>query len=191
MYICVLAGARCVLQKMSKAKKMSNYTVSYEHKSEIMFIGFSRIFRSEEGYRKCPEFWDEFNLKFSDLWKTQVPGNDVEKAVLENNVGMFAVCVNDGDKEFEYLIAGLYHGGAVPEGMKVFTYPESDWAVFSTKGTLPSSLQTLNTYVWESWLPSEGVSCKADTSIDVEYYSMGNPQSDDYESGIWMPVKGA
>lgn len=170
---------------------MKNYTIRYEHKSEVQFIGFARIIRAGEGYIKCPEFWDEFNQKFVDLWKTKSPKNDVEKAVLENNVGMFAVCVNNSDKDFEYFIAGLYHGGVVPEGMKIFTYPESDWAVFSTKGAIPASLQALNKYVWESWLPTEGAARKANVSVDVEYYSMGNPQCDDYESGIWMPVKGA
>lgn len=168
---------------------MCNYAVRYERKPEVKFIGFARTFRVNEGYLKCPEFWDELNQKYADLWKTKAPKDDVEKAVLENSVGMFAVCINNGDKDFEYLIAGPYRGGAVPEGMKIVSYPESDWAVFSAKGALPASLQSLNTYVWESWLPTEGVTRKADVSIDVEYYPMGNPQSEDYECSIWMPVK--
>ena len=48
------------------------------------FIGFARTFRVDEGYLKCPEFWDELNQKYADLWKTKAPKDDVEKAVLEN-----------------------------------------------------------------------------------------------------------
>lgn len=168
---------------------MSDFTVRYEHKAEVKFIGFSKVFRTEEGYQKCPEFWDEINQKFAELWKTMQPKNDVEKAVLENKVCSYAVCVNNANQDFEYFIAGPYRGGAVPEGMNVVTYPESDWAVFSVKGALPQSLQSLNTYVWKNWMPTEGAARKADAAFDVEYYPMGNPQSADYESFIWIPVK--
>ena len=46
--------------------------------------------------------------------------------------------------------------GAVPEGLKLYRFPESGWAVFSARGPLPGSLQTLNTYVWRTWYPAEG-----------------------------------
>ena len=36
-------------------------------------------------------------------------------------------------------------GGEVPEGLSLYTFPESDWAMFSAKGPLPGSLQALNT----------------------------------------------
>ena len=33
--------------------------VTYEHKPVMTFIGYSTSIRPEEGYTKCPEFWDE------------------------------------------------------------------------------------------------------------------------------------
>ena len=33
--------------------------VTYEHKPAMTFIGFSTSIRPEEGYQKCPEFWDK------------------------------------------------------------------------------------------------------------------------------------
>ena len=51
---------------------------------------------------------------------------------------------------------GFIGGGAVPEGLKLYRFPESDWAVFSARGPLPGSLQTLNTYVWQTCYPAEG-----------------------------------
>ena len=41
-------------------------------------------------------------------------------------------------------VAILAVRGAVPEGLKLYRFPESDWAVFSARGPLPGSLQTLN-----------------------------------------------
>ena len=49
--------------------------------------------RPEEGYRKCPEFWDkEYAQKYARLWQTMQPETAVEAAILENGVGLFAIC---------------------------------------------------------------------------------------------------
>ena len=100
---------------------------------------------------------------------------------------MFAIC-EDKNGSFNYWIAGLYQGGEVPEGMKLYTFPESDWAVFSAKGSLPSFLQNLNTYVWNEWYPSEGKQYMGNGNAMLEVYSTGDIQSSDYEYGIWVPV---
>ena len=127
--------------------------ISYEHKPAMRFIGFSTSIRPEEGYQRCPEFWDrEYAQRFARLWQTMQPENALEAAILENGVGMFAICEERGDS-FEYWIAGLYRGGEVPEGLELFTFPEGDWAMFSARGPLPGSLQALNTQVFEEWFP--------------------------------------
>ena len=158
----------------------------YEHKEAMTFIGFSTSIRPEEGYIKCPEFWDkEYAQKYSRLWKTMKPETQVERAILENGIGMFAIC-DDRNGSFDYWIAGLYKGGNVPEGLKLFHFPESDWALFSTKGPLPKSLQKLNTKIWQEWYPNEGK--KYLSNVMVEVYTAGNMQSPDYECGIWIPI---
>ena len=83
--------------------------VSYEHKPAMTFIGFSTSIRPEEGYQKCPEFWDkEYARKYARLWQTMQPETPVEKAILENGVGLFAIC-DEKEGTFEYWIAGPYH----------------------------------------------------------------------------------
>ena len=64
------------------------------------------------------------------------PETPVEQAIIEHGIGMFAIC-DKRDGCFEYWIAGLYQGGEVPEGLKLYTFEESDWAMFSAKGPLP------------------------------------------------------
>ena len=160
----------------------------YEHKSAMTLIGFSTTIRPDEGYIKCPEFWDsEYAQKYARLWQTMVPETPAEKAILENGIGMFAIC-DEKEGSFAYWIAGLYKGGEVPEGLELYTFPESDWAMFSAKGSLPGSLQALNTCVWQEWYPNEGKRYMGDGKVMLEVYTQGDMQSPDYECGIWVPV---
>ena len=138
--------------------------VTYEKKDAMTFIGYHTEIRPEEGYQKCPEFWDkEYAAKYARLWQTMKPENAVEKA---------------------------YKGGEVPGGLELYSFPASEWAVFTTKGPMPASLQTLNTAVWQEWFPNEGQKYHANGNATLEVYSAGNPQSPDYECGIWVPISG-
>ena len=162
--------------------------VIYKHKPAMTLIGFSTTIRPDEGYIKCPEFWDkEYSQKYARLWQTMVPETPMERAILENNIGMFAIC-DEKEDGFAYWIAGLYKGGEVPEGLTRYTFPESDWAMFSAKGPLPGSLQTLNTYVWQEWYPNEGRQYMGNGNTMLEVYTPGNMQDPDYECGIWVPI---
>ena len=80
----------------------------------------------------------------------------MEQALLENRIGRFAICEQKADC-FEYWIAGLYRGGAVPEGAEALSLPGKRLGGILRKGARsPGSLQTLNTYVWQTWYPAEG-----------------------------------
>ena len=163
--------------------------VSYEKKEAMTFIGYHTEIRPGEGYQKCPEFWDEeYNIRYARLWQTRQPRTPVEAAILANGIGMFAICA-DGDNAFTYWIAGLYQGGEVPEGLELYSFPASEWALFTAKGPMPDSLQTLNKRVWQEWFPTEGKRFQANGMATLEVYSAADPQSPDYECGIWVPVK--
>ena len=163
--------------------------VIYEHKLARTLIGFSTMIRPNEGYVKCPEFWDrEYTQKYARLFETMVPETPMEQAILENSIGMFAIC-DEKEDGFEYWIAGLYKGGEVPDGLKLYTFSEGDWAIFSAKGPLPGSLQTLNTYVWKEWYPNEGKRYMRGGNVMLEVYTPGDMQATDYACGIWVPVK--
>ena len=163
--------------------------LTYEQKDAMTLIGYHTEIRPEEAYQKCPEFWDrEYAARYTKLWQTMKPETPIEEAILANGIGMFAIC-SESKNGFDYWIAGLYQGGAVPEGLELYSFPESRWAVFTTKGPIPGSLQALNTYVWQEWFPTEGQKVHANGSATLEVYSAGNPQSPEYECGIWVPVK--
>ena len=163
--------------------------VIYEKKKEMTFIGYHTVIRLDEGYQKCPEFWEkEYAMKYAKLWQTMEPANAVEKAIIENGIGMYAICA-EAENGFSYWIAGMYQGGDVPDGLELYSFPESNWAVFSTKGPIPGSLQTLNTAVWQDWFPNEGQKYHANGTATLEVYSAGDPNSSEYECSIWVPVR--
>lgn len=162
--------------------------ITFEKKEALTFIGFHTDIAPGEGYRKCPEFWEkEYAAKYARLWQTMKPETPVEEAILAHGIGMFAICA-EAETGFVYWIAGLYQGGDVPAGLELFTFPASKWAMFSIIGPIPASLQALNTYVWQEWFPTEGKRLQANGQATLEIYSAGNPQSPDYESGIWVPI---
>ena len=154
-------------------------------------IGFSVVIRNEEGFRKCPEFWNEYARRFAHLFQTMKPETPEEQAVLDNGIGRYALCrclKDEGqDGAFEYMICGEYKGGPVPEGMKLFTLPGSDWAEFRCKGALPKSLQDLYAAAYNDWLKAHPE--YREFGIDLESYSPGDPASPDYECTLIIPVK--
>ena len=83
--------------------------VTYENKNAMTFIGYHTEIRPNEGYVKCPEFWDkEYNEKYARLWQTMKPETPVEEAILANNIGMFAICT-ESENGFDYWIASFIH----------------------------------------------------------------------------------
>ena len=91
-------------------------------------------------------------------------------------------------EHFRYYIAGAYQGGQVPEGMKVFEVPAGEWAKFKCVGPMPEALQTVNTRIFNEWLPGNQ-EFEAAFHINIEWYSGKDTGSEAYESGIWIPVK--
>lgn len=115
------------------------------------------------------------------------PENPVESAILDNGIGMYAIC-SDARISFQYWIARLYQGGEIPDGLDVISFPTGRWAVFTTKGPIPESLQAMNTEIFQNWLPNEGAKVHADAHSTIEVYSKGDPRSPEFECSIWVPV---
>ncbi|MBQ9828043.1 MAG: AraC family transcriptional regulator [Lachnospiraceae bacterium] len=155
-------------------------------------IGFQRIFDNETAHEEIPKYWDEICEKYAlNVYAGNTPANPYEQAIVDNCIGEYGVCIDDlSDGRFRYLIAGKYTGGDVPDGMTVYEFPRSDWAVFSCTGPLPDALQSVNTRIFREWLPGNpeyelcGNAC-------VEWYDCinGEKTDPDYRSAIWVPVR--
>ena len=155
-------------------------------------IGFQKVFDNETAYAEIPKFWDEICERYAlSVYAGNAPANPYEQALVDNCIGEYGVCIDDiGGGRFRYLVAGKYTGGNVPEGMVVYEFPRSDWAVFNCIGPIPEALQSMNTRIFREWLPGnpEYELCG---SASVEWYDCvnGEKTDPDYHSAIWVPVK--
>ena len=122
-------------------EKMTNFQV----------IGFEREFDFESSYQAIPQFWDEYWKKYmAPLLSQSEPRGELGKAVWRCKIGEYGVCIDDVGKEgkFRYLIAGIYDGGPVPEGLTLYAFPDTEWAKFRCCGPMPGALQSVNTKIF-------------------------------------------
>ena len=142
-------------------------------KAPFTIVGTKRRFNSDTSYQEIPKFWAEYM-------------GQGEKCPI---MGTFGVCVDLGDKDFDYWIADLYKPWEdIPEGCDTYQIPGSLWAQFICKGALPDSLQSVNTRIWTEWLPAlQGYELAGKYNLEV--YGSPSENPDDYISYIWIPLK--
>ena len=166
--------------------------MDYRIKTMVGFtvIGFAGVFDGETAYIEIPKFWDEIRVKYANnVWKGNAPANAIEKAIADNGIGEYGVCVDDiGGGSFRYIVAGIYKGGEVPEGLTVYELPDSDWAIFDCFGQNPKALQEVNTKIFREWMPGNP-DFEFPGRVNIEWYGAEDPNSPDYHSAIWIPVK--
>lgn len=158
-------------------------------------IGFVKEFSYDTAYDEIPKYWDEICKKYAaNVYAGNPPSNACEKALMDNCIGEYGVCIDDeslaGKGKFLYLIAGKYAGGEVPEGMMVYEFPQGEWAVFDCVGAIPGALQSLNTRIFKEWLPGNP-DYEISGNANVEWYDCmnGEKTDPDYHSAVWIPVK--
>ena len=147
-----------------------------EKKPAFKVIGVSKIIGYENSYSTVPKFWDEVYAK---------PDNKI--------MGQYGVCDDTipGD-EFLYMIADNYCEDLAKEGLEVKEIPAYTWAVFPCRGALPQALQSVNTKVFNEWLPSSNYEIAV--GLNIEFYSdetkykLGS-KDPEYYSEIWVPIK--
>lgn len=153
-------------------------------------IGFEKEFSYENAHQEIPMFWGEISQKYlMPLMMGKKPESEIEKAICNcGNMGEFGVNIDDiGNGKFRYIIAGTYTGGEVPDGMVSYELPDVELAKFSCKGPMPEALQTLNTKLFNEWLPGNP-DYKMGIGVIIEWYTKGDVKSVAYESGLWIAV---
>jgi len=168
------------------------YDMDYviEQMDAMKMIGFEKAIPYEDSYRKIPQFWQEVYPMESDSGSRDEAQNRIRETMRACTVGEYGICL-EGEKRseyFSYLIAGIYNGCEVPEGMKVFEIPAAQWARFRCVGPLPGALQTINTKIFKEWLPGNP-DYELAMGGNIEWYSNGDMKSPEYQSEIWIPVK--
>ena len=147
--------------------------IKIEKENAFTIIVKTKYFNEERSFEDVPKFWDEY---YEKGYQKVVPP-------------MLGVCFNNNKSstEFEYGIGSIKeYCSEIPEGFKEINIPANLWGKFYTKGKMPTTIQNL----WDkviAWVQnSEYEIC---SGCDFECYSEGDPNSDDYVSGIWVALK--
>ena len=156
----------------------------------IKLIGFEKEFSFDNSYEEIPKFWDEICTKHcTRIYAGQDPVTPEEHAIVDNCIGEYALCMDDGGKSFRYMLAGRYTGGEVPKGMKLVELERGDWAVFDCFGPNPKTLQETNTKIFNEWIPNNN-EYEVRNNYNIEWYDCTTDMDDqNYHSAIWIPVK--
>lgn len=149
-------------------------------KDSFTVMGAIKKFSYDGAKAVIPEFWKEH----------------YEKGNGEYVCGMFGVNIDEsmGNSEFTYMIADIYNPVMdVPEGFVTKIIPAFTWAVFPCKGSMPASMQDVNTKIFSEWLPAlKEYEFAAGYCIemydDPSKYPKGT-SDENYYSEIWIPVK--
>ncbi len=100
--------------------------------------------------------------------------------------GLIGVSGNNDGKHFDYYI-GVTASASSKNGWNYLEIPLSTWAVFEAKGTLPAAIIATWKRIFTEWFPSSGY--ESVNSPNIEVYSDGDPNAEDYLCEIWVPVR--
>lgn len=136
---------------------------------------------------------NEINAKsIPDFW-TRSHNDGTVKSLLENTIDktfIFGVCYgnnSDNAKSFEYSIGAVCDGKTiVPKGFRKSTIPARTWAIFECKGAMPNAMQDMWHKITSEFFPTSGY--QPTYEMDIEAYSEGDMNDENYHSEIWIPV---
>ena len=173
---------------------------------DVQIIGLARRISFSKAKEECPRFWGEFVEMVTRpvLFDKKVP-NAFQKAAFDNGVGEFGLCTCDipdhdcatcaevffdkcMDKSFTYVIGGIYQGGDVPEGMRLFSVPDGKWLKVYFEGGMKAFQEQYGKFHKE-WLPAHPEYRWAPDSCSLEWYQGTDIQSPDYQCGVMMPLE--
>ena len=149
-------------------------------KEEMHIIGFKKWFSTENDSQltEIPRMWDSV----TEEMKQRI-------TALSSNDGVVGLCADMYDGGFDYWI-GCMSDAECPEDLEEITIPASSWAVFEVIGSmrpLPNAMQDIWKRIYSEWLPNSVY--EHAMLPEIEYYSSGDMEADDYRSEIWIPVK--
>lgn len=165
-------------------------------------IGIAKEIDFQKGPEECPKFWEEF---FMQCIKPVLDGNTpnpVQKAVMSNNVGQYAICdcdliprncckcsetnFNNCGHTFRYIISGIYRGGEIPEGMTLVDFPDGKWIKFHFEGGM-GAFQQQYQLAFKEWIPAHK-DIVVEPDMIVEWYDGNDINSPDFKCGIMLHI---
>ncbi len=148
---------------------------------EIKIIGAQLNTCTVDGsnFKQIPQFWDQF---MSEKTADKIPAKKDMKVC-------YGICddYNFAEGTFAYIIAyEVTSHENIPPGLIAKTIPEAEYAVFTAKGKIPSSVQNMVGYIYGEWLQNSDY-VRSDTP-EFEYYDERVTGDENCEVDIYIPV---
>jgi len=158
-----------------KGAERMNYRI--ERQKGFKLVGFNKdvTTKNEENFKIIPAFWQEV-MKDGSFEKLMA-GKDRS----------FGVCYghNETTESFKYMIA-VDNDNVSMDNTDTLDIKETMWAVFESKGKLPSALQAVWKQIYNEWFPATNY--EHARLPELELYLPGNTESDDYVCEVWIPI---
>ncbi|WP_209443679.1 AraC family transcriptional regulator [Paenibacillus camerounensis] len=131
-----------------------------------------------ENFRRIPKFWDECNED----------GTSDELIGLASEEAWLGICMSmDMEKDLlSYWVGVKADEAADSHGYEKGIVPAASWAVFTSKGPLPDTLQAVWQRIYQEWFPGTGYQHAG--GPEIELYPPGDTSAEDYVCEVWIPV---
>ncbi|MDP1510582.1 GyrI-like domain-containing protein [Paenibacillus ottowii] len=135
--------------------------------------------KNGENLRNIPKFWDQLNGDgTSDRIHALGTGDDILGICLD---------MKHGEETFSYFIAAEgSEDVAASNGLEARTIPAATWAVFTSIGPMPQTIQKVWQRIFQEWFPASNYEHSGGPELEV--YTMGDAHTEDYRSEVWIPV---
>ncbi len=171
---------------MLKGATPMNFRI--ESREAMKLTGLPLATTMENGWQltEITGFWQKVmtNGSFERLLRSVPPGS---------KVGVAGVCadMDPSTPKFTYLIAieSPADRSNLPDGCVDRSARAGTWAIFESRGPLPTSIQEATGRIFGEWFPTSGYE-HAD-GPDLEVYPPGDTTAPDYYCEVWIPVKKA
>ena len=173
--------------------------------ADAQIIGMAKEIAFCKGQEECPKFWEEYVERIiKPVFMEHKAPDAFQQAAIDNGVGEFGLCTCDipnhncmtcadvnfgacSNKTFTYVIGGIYKGGSVPEGMKLFPIRSGKWLKVHFEGGMKAFQEQYEKFHKE-WVPAHPEFKWVPNSCCMEWYRGTDIQSPDYQCGVMMPI---
>jgi len=171
------AFPRMEFQLTLKGVHAMNYRIVEREAFHVIGRVLNTTLRDGANLREIPAFW---NAGCADGWLPRLQALAGQKAM--------GICLpmDPGQEEFSYMIA--VEGGPELAGDEWtgYTVPALTWAVFTSVGPLPGSIQETFRRIFQEWFPSTNY--EHDHGPELEVYLDGDSSAPDYRCEVWIPI---
>lgn len=173
---------------------------------DVQLIGFAKEIAFQQAAEECPRMWGEFiEQQVMPVVRDGKAPDARQQAVFAHGIGAYGLCTCDIEGHncstcaevnfgtcshqcFTYAIAGIYQGGEVPEGLRLFPLRHDRWLKVWFEGGM-KAFQQQCTYFYREWLPRHAEYRIASDACCMKWYEGTDIESPDYQCGLLMPLE--